>query len=388
MKYDFDKVTDRRNTASIKWETYKEDVLPMWVADMDFEVAEPICEAIRKRASHSIYGYTSPSEEYYLAMCSWWKRRHDFELKKEWILFSPGVVPAVNMLIQAFTQPGDKVLIQVPVYTPFFEAIKNNGCQVVENPLINDNGSFIIDFKDLELKLRDPRVSAMVLCSPHNPVGRVWTIEELTKIGELCLKYNVIVISDEIHSDLVYKQYKHTPFASICEEFKQNSATCVAPSKTFNLAGLSAASVILPNKSLRQRFSNVMTRNGMDLSNIFGIVGTEAAYKFGEEWLEELLDYLKGNLEYLKEYVSAEMPKIKVIEPEGTYLVWLDCSELGMKGDELFKFFLKEAKISFSKGSSFGKEGDAFERINIACPRALLKEGLKRMAQAVKLLEA
>jgi cystathionine beta-lyase len=388
VKYDFDKVTDRRNTDSIKWKTYKEDVLPMWVADMDFEVAEPICEAIRKRASHSIYGYTSPSEEYYSAMCCWWKKRHDFELKKEWILFSPGVVPAVNMLIQAFTQSGDKVLIQVPVYTPFFEAIKNNGCQVVENPLINDNGSFTIDFKDLELKLSDPRVSVMILCSPHNPVGRVWTIEELTKIGELCLKYNVLVISDEIHSDLIYKQYKHTPFASICEEFKQNSATCVAPSKTFNLAGLSTSSVILPNKSLRQRFSNVMVRNGMELTNTFGIVGTQAAYKYGEEWLEELLDYLNGNLEYLKEYVRTEMPKIKVIEPEGTYLVWLDCTELGMKDDELFNFFLKEAKISFSKGSIFGKEGEAFERINIACPRTLLKKSLKRMAEAVKLLEA
>jgi cystathionine beta-lyase len=388
MRYDFDKVIDRKNTDSIKWETYKEDVLPLWVADMDFEVAEPICEAIRNRASHSIYGYTSPGDEYYSAMFSWWKNRHDFELKKDWILFSPGVVPSVNMLIQAFNQPGDKVLIQVPVYTPFFEAIKNNGCQVVENPLINDNGRFLIDFEDLEMKLRDPRVTVMVLCSPHNPVGRVWTREELTRVGELCLKHNVIVISDEIHSDLVYKEYKHIPFASISEEFKQNSATCVAPSKTFNLAGLSTSSVIIPNKSHRQRFSNVMSRNGMDLANLFGIVGTEAAYKYGEEWLQQLLDYLKGNLEYLKEYVNAEMPKIKVIEPEGTYLVWLDCTELGMKGDELFKFFLKEAKVSFSKGSIFGKEGEAFERINIACPRSLLKEGLRRMAESIKRLDA
>lgn len=384
MKYNFDKIIERRNTKSVKWDLGEEDVLPMWVADMDFEVLDVITSAVIKRAKHPIYGYTAPNDEYYNSIIKWWNERYSYPIKKEWIKYSSGVVPAVNMLIRAFSRPGDKVILQTPVYHPFYEAVKNNGCDLIENPLKLIDNKFYMDFVDLEQKFKEYNIKVLVLCSPHNPVGRVWTKEELLKLGELCLKYGVIVISDEIHCDLVYKDYKHIPFPSINDDFAQISAMCTAPSKTFNLAGLQVSSVIIPNEILREKFSFVLDCNGLWAPNIFGIEALEAAYNYGEEWVNQLIDYLKGNLEFLTKYIQENIPKLKVLKPEGTYLVWLDCRELNMSPKELQEFFLKRAKVWFDEGNKFGNAGNGFERVNIACPRSILEEGLMRIDKAIK----
>ncbi|ERI89495.1 putative hemolysin [Clostridiales bacterium oral taxon 876 str. F0540] len=386
MKYDFDRIIERKNTKSVKWDLKKKDIIPMWVADMDFEVPEEVVQAIKSRAEHKIYGYTAPGNEYYDAIINWFKRRHNFSVKKDWINYCPGVVPAVNMLIRAFTKPGDKVIIQVPVYYPFFTAVKNNGCEVVENPLKLNEGKYEIDFEDLGKKLADEKVKALVLCSPHNPVGRVWTREELVRIGELCIKNNVLVISDEIHCDLVHKEYKHIPFASINEDFAQISAICTAPSKTFNLAGLQTSSIIIANNELRKKFYDVLDSNGIWAPNIFGIEALEAAYNYGEQWLEDVIDYLTGNLEFLSKYINNNIPKLKIIKPQGTYLVWIDCRELGFDSKKLHQFFLETAGVWFDEGYIFGTGGEGFERINIACSRGLLEEALKRIEKAVNSL--
>lgn len=384
MGYDFNKVVQRRGTKTVKWDLAKEDVIPMWVADMDFEVAEPIVNAIEKRAKHPVYGYTNTDDSYYDSIKQWVKKRHGWEIEKEWIQYSPGVVPAVNMLIRAFTQPGDKVILQVPVYHPFFKAVTNNGCEIVENSLIYKDGKYKMDFEDLENKLSDSKVKVLVLCSPHNPVGRVWTKEELKRLGDLCIKNNVIVISDEIHSDLIYKAYKHTPFGAIGKEFEENCAVCIAPSKTFNLAGLQTSSVIIPNEKLRNKFASVLEVNGIFGPNVFGIEASEAAYRYGEDWLDELIDYLQGNLDFLIDYVEENMPKVKTIRPEGTYLVWLDFSEICSDAETLHNFLLNKGKVWFDEGYIFGKGGHGFERVNIACRREVLEEGLRRIADALK----
>jgi cysteine-S-conjugate beta-lyase len=384
LKYDFNKIIERRNTKSVKWDLGEKDVLPMWVADMDFEVPEVIVNAIIKRAKHPIYGYTTPRDEYYNSIIKWWKERHNYNINKEWIVYSPGVVPAVNMLIKAFTNPGDKVILQTPVYHPFFSAVKSNGCEIIENPLKLVDNKYYMDFEDLEHKLKDFKVKAIVLCSPHNPVGRVWTREELTNLGELCLKHGVIVISDEIHCDIVYKDYKHIPFPSISDEFAESCAMCTAPSKTFNLAGLQVSSIIISNDTLRNKFSDVLESNGIETPNIFGIEALEAAYNHGRQWLDQLIDYLKGNLEFLTKFIEKNTPEIKVIQPEGTYLVWIDCRELNMNPKELNEFFLKNAKVWFNEGYIFGNVGDGFQRVNIACPRSVLEEALMRIDRALK----
>lgn len=383
VKYNFNEVITRRNTNSVKWDRKTDDVLPMWVADMDFRAADPIVEAIQKRAAHGVYGYSFPSESYYNAMVEWWKKRHGWQINRSWITFSPGVVPAVNMLIKAFTQPGDKIIMQTPVYYPFFNAAQNNGCQVVENPLILNDGKYEMDYDDLETKVKDPRTTVLILCSPHNPVGRVWRREELERLGNLCIEHGVIIISDEIHCDLVYKEYEHIPFGAISEDFASHSVICTAPSKTFNLAGLHTSSVIIRNNELRRQYKNVLESNGLGGPNIFGMEATEAAYLHGEDWLEQLLDYLKDNLNFLKQHVGKNIPKIKVIEPEGTYLVWLDCRDLGMDAVELHEFMLNNAKVWFDEGYIFGQGGEGFERINIGCPRTYLEEGLRRMEKAI-----
>lgn len=383
MKYDFDKTTTRCNTNCVKWDLENKDVIPMWVADMDFEVAKPISDAIKKRAEHCIYGYTFADEKYFNSIINWVAKRKSWNINKEWIMYSPGVVPAFNMIINALTQPGDKVIIQSPVYYPFYSAIENNGCHIVKNSLKYENDSYQMDYDDLEQKLKDERVKVLMLCNPHNPVGRVWTRDELKKLGDLCLKYGVTVIADEIHSDLIYKEHKHTCFASISEEFEQNSITCMAPSKTFNIAGLQISSIIIPNKKLRRLYSNAFQASGMFEPNIFGIAASTAAYEQGEEWLEQLIDYLKGNLQFLKEYIEERIPQIKVIEPEGTYLVWVDCRKLGMDAKKLHEFMLDKAKVWFDDGDMFGTEGEGFERINIACPRSILKEALDRIYNAI-----
>lgn len=389
MKYDFNKIVKREKTNCIKWDFNKkllgyEDVISMWIADMDFETVPEVTEALIKRASHGIYGYSSNSDSYYEAIINWMKNRHEWNVKKEWIILNPGVVMAVSALIRTFTHPGDKVVIQKPIYYPFFKCIENNGCHIVDNPLKFDGDRYEMDFEDLDVKLSDPRVKLMILCSPHNPTGRVWTREELIKVGKLCLKHSVLIISDEIHSDLVYKEYKHTPFAYISQEFRDASITCTAPSKTFNLAGLQTSNIIIPNEKLRKEYKLTLENIGINRLNLFGYIACETAYTHGEAWLNELLDYLKENKEFVKTFIKEKIPKLKVIEPEGTYLLWIDCRALNMDINKLKEFMLKDVGVAFDEGYIFGEVGKGFERMNIACPRSVLEKALIKMEQAIK----
>ncbi len=396
MKYNFDRLVDRSKTDSSKWGAAEsifggKDVLPMWVADMDFPIAQPITEALRKRTEHEIYGYTQPYPSVIEAVTSRMKRKFGWEVKPEWIVFTPGVVPALNATVKAFTHPGESVLIQEPVYHPFSAAITNNGCCIVNNQLKLTNGRYEIDFDGLENEFRPkvsgmsastPRIRMMILCNPHNPVGRVWSKSELTKMGEIVIRNDAIMVSDEIHCELLFSGFKHVPFASISEEFAQHCIVCMAPSKTFNLAGLGASSIIIPNAKLRDRFS--AARAGiLPRPTIFGLVALEAAYRYGDEWLEQLLEYLQGNLDLLIKYFTERIPKIKVIPTEGTYLVWLDCRGLEMDEISLRAFMREKARVGLEDGYIFGASGTGFQRMNIACPRATLKEALQRIEQAV-----
>ncbi len=390
MKYNFDEAIDRTNYHSVKWDELKtkfgdipEDVLPMWIADMEFRSPQPVIEAIKKAAEHGIYGYTSRPLSYYQAIIDWMEKRHNWKVKKDWLVFSPGVVPALSFIIRAFTQPGDKVIVQPPVYYPFFRVIENNGCHVVNNPLKLSNKKYFMDYDDLERKVDDSRVKLIILCSPHNPVGRVWQKEELIILGEICLEHNIIVVSDEIHADILFKGYRHIPFASISPAFAHHSITCTAPSKTFNLAGLQTSSIIIPNKKYCRIYENILDGLALDENNVFGLVALEAAYRDGEEWLEQLLSYLNENLKFLMKYFEERIPKIKVIKPEGTYLVWLDCRQLGLSVKDLNNFMIKKAGVALDDGYWFGTEGEGFMRINIACPRSFLEESLKRIERAV-----
>ena len=400
MQYDFNREINRRGTHSIKWGFMQDEedplrakpteaffgenrILPLWVADMDFASPRPVVEALIERAEHGLYGYTGKTDSYCEAVVNWMRKRHGWEIAPEWICTTPGVVPALNMLVRAFVAPGERVLIQPPVYYPFFGAIENNGAEMVVNPLVYENGRYRMDFGDLEEKARDPRVRLAILCSPHNPVGRVWTADELTRFGEICLKNDVLIVSDEIHGDLIYRGNKFVPLARLGEAFAQNAITCTAPSKTFNLAGLHTSNIIISNPELRGRFEKTLQSNGLFGINAFGVVAVEAAYNHGEEWLAQVLDYLEGNLRYLEDYVSGRIPQVTVIRPEGTYLVWMDCRRLGLDKDGLKRLMLKEARVYLDEGFLFGPEGEGFERINIACPRSILVEALERIGNAI-----
>ena len=388
----FDQVIERRNTASVKWDLVEQlygsrDVLPMWVADMDFPTAQPVVEAIAARAQHAIYGYTTRPDSVYEAIQDWAAQRHGWTMQREWIGFSPGVVPGLAFLLLALSDPGDKVIIQPPVYHPFAFTIRENGRQIVNNPLIFEGGRYRMDFDDLRQKAKDG-ARLMILCSPHNPVGRVWTRAELRELGEICIEQGIFVISDEIHSDLLLEGQVHTPFAALGEAFAQNSAICTAPSKTFNLAGLQTSVVTIPNKQHRDRFAAVLDRLHLGMPNTFGLVAMEAAYRHGGPWLDALRGYLSENLRYLTDFLAREVPQIQVVEPQGTYLVWLDCRGLGLSTEELSRFMREDAKVGLDDGHIFGPGGDGFERINIACPRALLADGLGRIADAVRRLGA
>ena len=404
MKYDFDREINRKGTNSVKWEFIKQGnkllyrkepddssastrLLPMWVADMDFPCPEPVVEALVARAQHRIFGYTSPTDSYQRAIVNWMKKRHGWEIEPEWICTAPGVVPALYMLVQTFIIPGDKVLIQTPVYHPFNKAVENGDGVLVTNSLLYEDGRYSMDFADLEQKTKDPQVKMVILCSPHNPVGRVWTRDELLRFGEICIKNNVLVVSDEIHGDLILEGYVFTPFADISEEFAQNSITCTAPSKTFNLAGLKTSNIIISNEQLRSRFKKTLERTGLSGVGAFGVVALEAAYNHGEEWLAQVLDYVMGNLQYLQEYIAEHLPQISVVPLEGTYLVWLDCRSLGLSEQELERVMLKEAKVYLDEGYIFGIEGQGFERINIACSRSVLVEALERMRNVIERLQ-
>ncbi len=396
MKYDFDRVIDRRNTDSAKWGKVEtlfgdKDVLPMWVADMDLPIARPITEALRKRTEHQIYGYALPQPSTIEAVVNRVQKKYQWKIKPEWVVFTPGVVPALHAAIRAFSHPGDEVIIQGPVYYPFWSSIKNCGCQAANNELNLIDGHYRMNFEDLERKFRvhkdgmmplPSRIRLMILCSPHNPVGRVWTKEELTRVGEIVLKHGVLMVSDEVHCELLYQGSRHTPFACLSKEFEQNSITCMAPSKTFNLAGLNVSSIIIPNRQIREKFN--AARLGIQSSpNVFGYVALEAAYRYGDEWLEQLLEYLQANLEFLMDCFEKKIPKIKVIRPEGTYLVWLDCRDLFMSPEELRTFMRTKAKVGLDDGYLFGTGGAGFQRINIACPRATLEEALRRIENAI-----
>ena len=403
MKYNFDEEIDRRGTNSIKWEfveredqpghwehtnrSFGEDrVLPMWVADMDFRSPEPVVQALVKRAQNGVYGYSAPTPEFFMALINWIKRRQGWEVRADWVCVTPGVVLALNMLVRTFVGPGEHVLIQPPVYHPFRHAIEKAGAQVTKNPLIYDDGRYRMDFEDLERKARDPKVRMLILCSPHNPVGRVWTREELERLGEICLRNDVLVVSDEIHGDLVFPGHVFTPFGSLGEEFAQHSVICTAPSKTFNLAGLQTSCIIVPNDELRGRLAQTLDRHGLHLINTFGLEALQAAYDHGEEWLEQVLIYIESNLDYVERYVREQLQPIRVIHPEGTYLVWLDCRPLELDDAALQDLMLRQARVYLDNGAIFGPEGSGFQRMNIACPRALLTEALERIRVAVETL--
>ena len=385
MKYNFDEIIPRRGTNSYKWDSAGDaDVLPMWVADMDFRTAPPVVEALRKRVEHGIFGYVRVPDAYYAAVTNWFARRHDWQIEKEWIIYTTGVVPALSAVIKALTAPGDKVMVQTPVYNSFFSSIRNNGCGMIANPLIYRNGTYQIDFADLEQKAADPSVKVLLLCNPHNPAGRVWTKQELTRIGDICIRNNVWVVADEIHCELVFPGHTYIPFASISQEFLMHSVTCTSPSKAFNLAGLQIANIISADTDIRTKIDKAININEVCDVNPFGVEALMAAYNDGEEWLEELKQYLFANYNYLRVYFEEYLPEFPVATLEGTYLVWADCSVLNQSSDETVKTLLEKEKLWVNEGSLYGEAGEGFIRINIACPRQQLIEGLNRLRRALK----
>ena len=387
VKYNFDEIVQRRGSNSYKWDSSEDaDVLPMWIADMDFRTAPPVIEALAKRVQHGVFGYTKVPQAYFDAVTGWFERRHNFSFRNEWILFTSGVVPALSAVIKALTCPGDKVLVQLPVYNCFFSSIRNNGCEIVSNDLIYKDGTYSIDFEDLEEKTSDPGVKLLLLCSPHNPAGRVWTREELMKIGEICLRNNVIVVSDEIHCDLVYPGFTHIPFASISDEFLYNSVTCSAPSKTFNLAGVQVANILAADDEIRKKIDKALNINEVCEINAFAVAALIAAYNEGEEWLEELRTYLCDNYTYLKNFFSEHLPHFKVLPLEATYLVWVDCSALGLSSAKIAEVLLEKEKLWINEGTIYGAPGEGFIRLNIACPRETLLQGLNRLKNGLTLV--
>lgn len=385
----FDKIVERKNTNSLKYDFAREfgkpeDLIPLWVADMDFETPEEVRERLKEIAAFGIYGYTQTKDDYKESVTGWFSRRFGWETQKEWIVPTPGVVFALNLAIRAYTKPGENILIQPPVYYPFSASIRDNGRNVVENSLIYENGHYRMDFEDMEKKIVENDVKMFVLCSPHNPVGRVWTKEELMQAAEICRKHHVLVVSDEIHCDFTYPGIAHTVFASISEEVSQNCVIFTAPSKTFNLAGLQVSNVFIPNPELRSAFMEERRRTGYDEMNIFASAACQAAYTYGEGWLEELKQYLTENRNFVQKYLEENIPEITLVEPEGTYLLWLDCSGLGLDDDELEHMMIHDAKLWLDRGSMFHGLAGQFERVNIACPKSLLEQALGQLAQAVR----
>ena len=384
MKYDFDKTIDRRATNSYKWDSAPGGVLPMWVADMDFRTAPAIIDALQKRVAHGIFGYTRVPDVYYDAVTSWFSRRHGWDIDREWIIYTSGVVPAVSAVIKALTVPGDKVIVQTPVYNCFFSSIRNNGCEIVSNPLRRTADTYEMDFDALERCAADPRAKVMLLCNPHNPAGRVWTPDELTRLGNICLRNGVTVVADEIHCELVYQGFKYTPFASLSDAFLHRSVTCVSPSKAFNIAGLQIANIVAFDNDLRSRIDKAININEVCDVNPFGVAATIAAYNEGEEWLNQLVDYLHGNYEAMAEFCRRELPEFPITRLEGTYLVWMDCSSLGMPSDALEHALLDDARLWLNAGTMYGAEGEGYMRWNIACPRSVMLDGLNRFLNFVR----
>lgn len=413
MKYNFDKIIDRRGTNCVKWDEMEDkDVIPMWVADMDFETAPCVVEALKERMEHGCFGYTFVPESYYEATMSWFKRRHGWSIARESFIYTSGVVPAISAIIKAMTEPGDKVLIQTPVYNCFFSSIRNNGCEIVESPLTlatseSGNGEemyksehyYIVDWDDFEKKCADEKVKVFLLCNPHNPAGRVWTRWELEKMGDICRKHGVFVISDEIHCEFVMpaerdaimdvcfgeKKIKYTPYASIKEEFAENCAVCVSPSKAFNIAGLQIANIIIKNEEVRRKVDKAININEVCDVNPFGVIALQAAYNEGEEWLKELNEYVYGNYMAAKTHLAEHCPKVKVVTLEGTYLMWVDVRETGMTAGEVCEKLLKEGKVYVNCGTMYGENtGEGFVRVNLATRRELVIEGVKRICKVLE----
>lgn len=390
MIYDFDEIIERKNTDSSKWDNVgarvgNPDALPMWVADTDFRCPQPIVDAVIKRAQHPIYGYSFVTDDFRTATVNWLKKRHGWQIENDWVVFSTGVVPVFNTMIQALTDPGDKIIISRPVYHPFGFAIFDNKREMSDNSLLYENGHYSIDFEDLENRAKDPRAKIMIVCNPHNPVGRAWTEEELYKISKICCDNNVTVICDEIHSDLMLYGNRHIPMGTLGDEkMKRNIITCYAPSKTFNCAGLRSSSIVVPDPELRKILEKTFKANRTISQTVFALPALVAGYNECEDYVEQLIPYLEGNVDFLRDYLKEKMPKIKLVEPEATFLMWLDFSELGLSGDALADFVINDCLVAVSRGDSFGAEGNSFARLNIGCPRATLKKALNQIYEQYK----
>ena len=389
MQYDFDTPIDRTHTWSIKHDCKKEngkadDNLPLWVADMDFRSPDSVVEALKKAVDHGIFGYSRADESYFDAVAAWYQKRHHLTLQPEWMTCTPGIVFALSIAVRAFTQEGDAVLIQPPVYHPFSRAILRNKRTLVENPLVLKDGHYEMDLEELEQKVLDEHVKLMILCNPHNPVGRVWTREELTALADICLRHHVYVISDEIHGDFVWQGHEQTPYASISEEACLHSMMCTAPSKTFNLAGMATSNLFIPDPEMRRKFRSELLDVGQENMNRLGLFACRAAYEGGGEWLDQLIGYLAGNLALVRDFCKNRVPQIQLVEPEGTYLAWLDCRELGMTDDELMAFFSNEAKVWLDPGTHSGEQGSGFMRFNLGSSRSVIAQALDQIEAAWK----
>lgn len=390
MKFNFDKIIDRTNNFSAKWSEMNKNfgtnnLLPMWVADMDFLTAPCVMEALKDRLEQGIFGYTTRPSSYNESIVNWLDNRFSWKINQEWLMFSPAVITSISLLIQNLTQKNDKIMIQEPVYSPFHSIVESNERNLVISPLVKlDDGSYVMDYEDIEAKIKDVKI--FILCNPHNPVGRVWTREELTRLGEICLKHNVLVISDEIHSDIILKNHKHTPFASISKEFSENTITCMAPTKTFNLAGLQSSFLVISNPYYYEVMDKAFSILDIKRNNAFSLVATEAAYNYGEDWLYELIKYIEDNVDFAIDYIKNHIPQLKVKKPEGTYLLWVDFSNLNVDKEDLKNALINKGRIALSDGSSFGIGGDGYYRINLACPRSMVLEGLKRIEFAINSL--
>ena len=388
MPVDFDTVPNRRGTNCFKYDFAREmgmpeDVLPLWVADMDFPTAPAVLERLHALAEHGIFGYTGVKDAYFSAVHNWYAQRFGWETQRSWLVTTPGVVFAIAIAIRAFTQKGDAILIQQPVYYPFANKVTENDRQLVVNPLVLKNGRYEMDFADMERKIVDYHVKMLLLCSPHNPVGRVWTKEELLRVGEICQKHGVLVVSDEIHADFTYAGHTHRVFASLKSEFADFTITCTAPSKTFNLAGLQNSNIFIPNRQLRHAYKKELSACGCGGTNCMGMAACQAAYEAGADWLEQLKQYLAGNLAYIRQVLREKLPDIALIEPDGTYLVWLDLRKLGLTEQQQRQLIVQDAKLWLDTGTLFGQGGEGFERINIACPRTTIEQAMQRLEHAV-----
>lgn len=389
---DFDKVPERRNTRCLKYDFAKrrgmpEDVLPLWVADMDFKTSSYVVDALVERAEEGIFGYSEVQTPYFEILRDWFKKHHNWEIKEEWLLKTPGIVFALSMAVKAYTEPGDGVLIQLPVYYPFSEVISDNGRKVVSNTLyLGEDNRYHIDFVDFERKITDENIKLFFLCNPHNPVGRVWSKDELLRIGDICVKHHVIVVSDEIHQDFVFKG-KHHVFAGLKKEYEDISITCTSPSKTFNLASMLMSNIFIPNRELKKKFRKELNAAGTSQLGVMGLVACETAYSKGEEWYQAMMRYVSENIKFTQSYVEKHLKGVNMTEHEGTYLVWLDFRGTGLSDDELEDLIIHKAKLWLDSGRIFGESGKGFQRINVACPRSILEEALKRLKEALEDLQ-